>query len=293
MISVLRAEWQKMVGNRWTTGFLIWIFPVGSLALVAGLTLLALLSPRFRTNFTPLLWTDNFMVPWTFANNLFGRTFLLGFTAVTFAGEYQWSTWKNIVPRQRRSLLILAKFINLTVLILLAFGLMSLIFGFGYGLLTRIAGHTYGPDVTGEVLREFLSDYALLAVLTFISVIIASIYAALSAMLMRSILGGIMVGVGISIVEPLVIPLTMSMALMFNSSFFLHLGRFSPYYSIENVKSWLQLDQGLSWLEVPFQRFDTAVPIDSMSFSVAVLTGWLVVGIGLVLYLFQRQDITA
>ena len=60
-----------------------------------------------------MMWTDTFMASWGFANNLFGRMFLLGFTAVTFAGEYQWGTWKNIIPRQRRSLLIMAKFINL------------------------------------------------------------------------------------------------------------------------------------------------------------------------------------
>ncbi len=90
--------------------------------------------------------------PWSFANNLFGHTFLLGFTAVTFAGEYQWGTWKNIVPRQRRSLLIIAKFINLGVLILIAFGLMSLILGLGQGLLTRMAGVPYGPEVTSAQL---------------------------------------------------------------------------------------------------------------------------------------------
>ena len=227
MVNVLRAELQKMVGNRWTTGFLIWIFPVGALGFVGLMSLLALLIPSFRDNIYPSLWTDNFLVPWGFINNLFGRMFLLGFTAVTFAGEYQWGTWKNIVPRQRRGLLIMAKFIVLGVLILIAFSLMSLIFGFGYGILTRIADITYGPEVTGQVVREFLSDYALQATLTFVSVIIASIYAALSALLMRSILGGIMVGVGISMVEPLIFGANLWLARLFDSVFFLHLGRFS------------------------------------------------------------------
>ena len=83
MSDLLRAELQKMVGNRWATGFLVWVFPAGAFGFVGIGALVALLSPGFRENLSPLLWTDNFMVPWGFANNLFGRTFLLGFTAVT------------------------------------------------------------------------------------------------------------------------------------------------------------------------------------------------------------------
>lgn len=292
MINVLRAEWQKMVGNRWTTGFLIWIFPVGALGMVGLMSLFALLTPSFRDNVSPLLWTDAFMVPWSFVNNLFGRVFLLGFTAVTFAGEYQWGTWKNIVPRQRRGLLIIAKFINLGVLILVAFGLMSLIFGFGYGILSRIADITYGPEVTGEIVREFFDDYAVQTTLAFVSVIIASIYAAFSALLMQSILGGIMVGMGVSVVEPLIFLINSWFARVFDSVFFLHLGRISPYYNIENVNSWVHSDQAVNWLEPAFQIFNEAAPVDSMGFSVLVLATWLVLGVGLVLYLFQRQDIT-
>jgi ABC-type transport system involved in multi-copper enzyme maturation permease subunit len=292
MFDVLRAEWQKMVGNRWTTGFLVWIFPVGALGFVGAMSLAALLSPSFRNNIQVSLWTDNFMMPWGFANNLFGRTFLLGFTAVTFAGEYQWGTWKNLIPRQRRVMLIMAKFINLGVLILIAFGLMSLIFGFGYGILTRIADITYGPEVTGEIVREFAGDYALQATLAFISVIIASIYAALSALLMQSILGGIMVGVGFSIVEPLIFGANLWLARLFDNAFFLHLGRISPFYNVENVNSWVRADHAVSWLEPLFQLFNETAPADSLGFSVVVLLAWLVLGIGLVLYLFQRQDIT-
>ncbi len=296
MVNVLRAEWLKMVGNRWVTGFLIWVFPAGALGFVAGMSLMALLSPEFGENIyalsEPPMWTSAFLGPWGFANNLFGRTFLLGFTAVTFAGEYQWGTWKNIVPRQRRGLLIMAKFINLGVLILIAFGLMSLILGFGQGLLTRIVDVPYGPEVTGPVLREFFGDYALQATLAFVSVIIAAIYAALSAILMRSILGGIMVGVGLSITEPLIFGANLLLARLFDSPFFLHLGRFSPFYNIENVNSWVRFDKAINWLEPSFQIFYRAAPVDRLSFSVLVLAAWLVLGMGLVLFLFRRQDIT-
>lgn len=292
MFNILRAEWQKMVGNKWTTGLLIWLFPAGAFGFVSVAILIAFLSPNFRDNITPLLWTDNFLEPWDFASNLFGRTFLLGFTAVTFAGEYQWGTWKNIVPRQRRSLLIFAKFINVSVLILLAFGLMSIIFGFGYGVLSQIADVTYGPEVTKAVIQKFSKEYALQATLTFLSVMIASVYAALSALLMQSILGGIIVGIGISVAEPLIIPGSLSLANMFDKAVFLHLGRFTPYYNIENISSWVRNEKAVTWLTLPFERFKETAPVDSMSFSVWVLSAWLILGIGLVLVLFQRQDIT-
>lgn len=141
------------------------------------------------------------------------------------------------MPRQWRGLLIMSKFINLGALILIAFGLMSLILGFGQGILTRIADIPYGPEVSGEVVREFLGDYALQATLAFVSVMIASIYAALAAILTRSILGGIMVGVGISLVETLIFGMNLLLARLFDTVFFLHLGRFSPFDNIENVAS--------------------------------------------------------
>lgn len=294
MGNVLRAEFLKMVGNRWVTGLLIWVFPMGALGFVGLMALLALLIPSFRANvfFEPPLWTNAFLGPWGFANNLFGRIFLLGFTAVTFAGEYEWGTWKNIVPRQRRGQLIMAKFINLGVLILIAFGLMSLILGLGQGLLARIVDVPYGPEVTGEVLQEFLGDYALQATLAFSSVLIASIYAALSAMMMQSILGGILVGIGISIVEPLVFGMNLGLARLFDSVWFVHLGRISPFYNIENVNAWVRRGQAIDWLKPSFRLFDQPAPVDSMRFSVLVLAVWLALGIGLVLVLFQRQDIT-
>lgn len=292
MVDVLHAEWQKMVGNRWTIGFLIWIFPVGALGIVVGLSLMALLNPSSRDNLYLLMWTDAFMAPWSFINNVFGQMFLLGFTAVTFAGEFQWGTWKNIVPRQRRGLLIISKFINLGVLILITFILTSLIFGFGYGILSTIAGEPYGPEMTGEILREFLGDYTLEATLAFVSISITSVYAALAAILMRSILGGVMVGIGISFADPVLFTFSLWLSRVLDRAFFLNLARISPFYNIENIKSWVRNDQAVNWMETSFEMFHEKAPVDSMDFSMLMLASLVLLGIGLVLYLFQRQDIT-
>ena len=109
---------------------------------------------------------------------------------------------------------------------------------------------------------------------------------------MRSILGGIMVGIGISIAEPLVIPGSLALARLFDREFFLHLGRFGPFYNIENVNSWVRTDQAVNWLDSFFEMFNVVAPVDSLGFSVLLLAFWMVLGVGLVLYLFQRQDIT-
>jgi len=193
---------------------------------------------------------------------------------------------------RRRQQVQAVRSINLSILILIAFGLMSIIFGLGYGILSRIADIPYGPEVTDDVVRKFLNDYTLQATLTFISVMIASIYAALSALLMQSILGGVMVGIGVSVAEPLIIPSGLSFAHMFDKALFLHMGRFSPYYNIANVNSWVRNDQAVNWLVSSFQEFNKTAPVDSIDFSVWVLVVWLVLGMGLVLVLFQRQDIT-
>ncbi len=98
-----------------------------------------------------------------------------------------------------------------------------------------------------------------------------------------------MVGVGISVAEPLIFGINLWLARLFDNESFLHLGRISPFYNIENINSWVRNDQAVTWLAALFEEEG---PVDSMDFSVLMLAIWLAVGIGLVLYWFQRQDIT-
>ncbi len=193
MRNLFRAEWIKIAGNRWVAGCLIWIFPLGALAFLAVAGLVLALSSSARASLRQdeaILWTEQAISMWNFPNNPVGRLILLGFTAVVFAGEYQWQTWKNVVPRNRRAALILVKFLALGAFVVLAFSLMSALWTAGWAVLTRIADVSYGPRVTWAVLRDFGEDYALAAGLAFTSTVIAAGYAALAAMVTRSILGG-------------------------------------------------------------------------------------------------------
>ena len=65
-IRLFRAEWRKIIGHRWATGCMIWIFPVlAILVTVIGL-LVAVFSSSFRISLggEPALWTDVAILPW-------------------------------------------------------------------------------------------------------------------------------------------------------------------------------------------------------------------------------------
>lgn len=292
MWNLYRAELQKAVGNRWVIGFLLWIFPVGALGVILFVALLALVMDTQNMFVDPPLWTDTVISVWNLPTNTLVQMLLLGLTAVTFAGEYQWGTWKNIIPRHRRPALIGVKFLTLGTLVVFAFVLMSIIVGLGVGVLTRIAGVPYGPAVSTAVLRAFAGDYALQASLAFMAVLITAVYAAFAAMLMRSMVGGIIVGLGFVIVEPISAFLLMPLATLLEQDWLLHLVRFTPTYNVNNISAWVRTDAPTTLSQFFFEVRGLTPPVDSVAFSLAVLLAWLVVGIGLILLLFQRQDIT-
>lgn len=296
MRDLFRAEWLKIAGNRWVAGCMVWIFPLGALAftLIAGIILLWSSSARhgFRQD-EAALWTKQAISVWSFLNNPLGRLILLGFTAVVFAGEYQWGTWKNIVPRNRRFSLVLVKFVALGVFVVLAFALMSALWAAGWGVLTRIAGASYGPRVTADVIRDFAGDYALAASLAFTSTIIAAGYAALAGMLTRSILGGVIVGFAVTLAENLSIVALRQIGWFLDVPKAVLVYRFTPGYNLLNVASWIS-DKAPS--EVRSYGVGTHADIvlsDSLEFSVLVLAVWVVSLVLLTGLLFRRQDITS
>jgi ABC-2 type transport system permease protein len=259
MRNLFRAEWLKITGNRWVSGCLIWIFPIVAFGAVVVLGLIVSLSSSARNGFRQdnnPQWTDNAIAVWNVPNNPVGRLILLGFTAVVFAGEYQWQTWKNIVPRNRRVPLILIKFLALGVFVVVAFLLMSIIWTSGWAVLSQIAGVSYGPKITSDVLSDLLVGFAL----TFAENL--------------SIVALIVVGYFLNI--PRIV----------------HLYQFTPGYNLLNVASWINDKVALN-MDVTVESRATYVFSDSLTFSVIVLAAWVFGLIALTAYLFQRQDITS
>jgi ABC-2 type transport system permease protein len=295
MRDLFRAEWLKIAGNRWVSGCLIWIFPIVAFGAVVVLALILSLSSSAREGFrgdNSPLWTESAMTVWNIPNNPVGRLILLGFTAVVFAGEYQWQTWKNIVPRNRRVPLILIKFLALGVFVVVAFLLMSLIWTLGVGLLSQIVGVSYGPKITSDVLSDFAGDYSLTVALTFTSTLIAAGYAALAAMLTRSILGGVLVGFALTFAENLSIVGLLLIGYFLNIPRIVHLYRLTPGYNLLNVTSWINDKVALN-MDVDVGPNVKYVLSDSLTFSVVVLVVWVFGLIALTAYLFRRQDITS
>jgi hypothetical protein len=293
-LGLLQAEWQKVIKNYMLTGFLVWLYPVG---LAAFFTIAVLAASFSKTAQLAMVatssgqWTTDMLGIWalitSFPANIIPRLLPLAFMAVVFAGEYQWGMWKNLVPRSRRTSLILAKFVVLILVVMISLLLSSLVIGAGQGLSHTVAGVAYGPAVTQEVLTNFLGAYAREALLGMVSLVILAGYAALAALLTRSILGGLLAGFGFSVLEPMSFTLLILLGRLLNKPDIINLYQFTPTYNIDNMRSWLASN-------LPFTQVDpsfTAQP--GLAFSSIVLGAWVIGLIILVVSVFKRQDIVS
>ena len=116
MLNLFRAEWKKTIWNYVLTGFLVWGFPVGVAGFYAVMLIAGLFSRDWLEGMLSTgggLWTDDALGGWgmllAFPFTILTRMMPLAFMAAVFAGEYQSGMWKNLIPRNRRSFLILAK----------------------------------------------------------------------------------------------------------------------------------------------------------------------------------------
>lgn len=286
--SLLRAEWQKTLGNRRVTALLIWIFPAAAAALVLLQLALLPFATEFRTQLAlaQQTWTGNAIGVWGIPPNAVGRLILMSFIAVVFGGEYQWRTWKNLIPRRRRSALILAKFVVVAALILIAFGLTTLVWSGGQALVHRLAGVPYGPAFTPDILRDFARDYLLRAGLAFVATMISAGYAAVAALQTRSILGGVLAGLGLTIAEESSILLFSLLYYSAGVDLAPHLYRLMPGYNLRNIASWLESGRSSLFPFSPTLVFDDPLP-----WSLAIVTLWILSLLALTLWRFQRQDI--
>lgn len=294
-LGLFQAEWQKIVGHKRAITFLVWIYPISTFVLVLlmnGVGILLSDLGRFEVVQNPPLWTQRLLDVWTlfnrFPDNMFIRMPFLAFTAVLFAGEYQWGTWKNIIPRDHRVALILTKFLALGVLILVTLTLTSLIWWFGGWVSARLAGVSYGPPVSGEVLADFSRVYLLQAAVTFAATLIASGYAALFAMASRSILASLLLSIGVGIVEVASILLLLIAGQLFDRPGLVNLYAITPSYNLTNIVSWIREGVGSTAGGIP--GFTAVL---SLSYSVLLITLWVVGLAMLTAWLFQRQDITS
>jgi ABC-type transport system involved in multi-copper enzyme maturation permease subunit len=205
-----------------------------------------------------------------------------------FAGEYQWGTWKSIIPRNRRLSLLMVKYVTLGVMTVLTFALMSVIALIGYLLIALVGGVSVEPALSGHVLADFIGDYATQAMLAFLSTLIIAGYTALIAMLTRSMVGGILVGVGAILVETLILPIALVIiGSILDIPSITKSITYLPVYNFSNISSW-----AVEGHSATMDLGDIMVA-RSLTFSIVVLAIWVFGLIGLTVAIFRRQDITS
>ncbi|MCP4417128.1 MAG: hypothetical protein GY805_10925, partial [Chloroflexi bacterium] len=211
----------------------------------------------------------------------------LAFIAIAFAGEFQWGTWKNILPRQSRTALVLTKFLILGVLIMLALMLTSLIVTGGGWLTAVLFDAPYGPSLAELDVAEFFQGYIVQVLVTFAGTLVAAAYAALIAMYSRSILASLLLSVGISILEFASILLLLIVGNAINRPNLVNFFVLTPTYNLENIRSWVIDGLGSTAGGIP--GF-TAVP--SLWGSILIILLWLTLLLWGTAVIFNRQDIT-
>ncbi len=294
MINLFRAEWQKTIWNYLVTGFLVWVYPVGILGFYAVMLIGGLFSRSWIEGMLTTgsgMWTEDALSSWglilAFPFNIISRMIPLAFMATVFAGEYKSGMWKNLIPRNRRAYLILAKMVVLIVLYALALMATSIVTVAGQGLGRAWIGWEYGPPLSGGEISSFALQYLQTVFLGFLALIILAAIAALAAILTRSVLGSLLTVFGFSVLDSLSLYVLMLLAKIFSAPDIVKLYRFMPVCNVDNAQSWFRTGAAI---RLPFENFSTG---PDLAFSLALLVIWAVGLTALVLAVFQRQDITS
>jgi hypothetical protein len=292
MISLFRAEWLKISGNRIPTAAFVWIFPMGALMLLVFAAIAVLASENFRNNVIaqPPDWTQQLMFPWIIINTEIGRLILVCFAGEAFGGEYQRMMWKNLLPRRQRIALILNKFFTIAVFVLTAFLLMCVIVLVGVGVVAAMAGATYPPSLSelgSDGLADFVRRFSIQAAVAFTAALIAAAYAALGGIFTRSILGAIVLGGLFTFAEQGILLVLFLISSLTNNPDLLQVYTLTPGYNLANISTWSQYGSG--FVPPAMQRLNF-VPF-SIELSTVIVLAWLFGLIGLTVWLFQRQDV--
>ncbi len=293
MKSAFLTEWQKIMGYRNLVAFLIWIYPIGT---IVGVLMVVILPTLFSESAKQLIvdsspqWSEMTQAVSIFVRvpeNIFIRMPMLAFMAVVFAGEYQWGTLKNSLPRSSRFNILMSKFLVVGLLVMLAVTTTSISWGIGRGVAAWIVGVPFGPEITETAVSEFVKAYLINSVVVFGSMLIASAIAALIAMYSRSILVSLFLGIAYAIVEPVAAFLVALASKIFDKPEWIALIRFTPAYNLDNFSSWISGSRSSFADNYPGFTSD----FSGMT-SLLMIVLWIVGLLILATIIFERQDIS-
>jgi ABC-type transport system involved in multi-copper enzyme maturation permease subunit len=293
LLNQLRAEWIKVNKNRVLTGFLVWIFPIGQMAFAVVTVLAFFVSEKSALAMAMISshqWDLDMISVWTilttFPFNVFGRMLPLALMAVVFAGEYEWDTWKNVIPRGKRGHLVLSKYLVVIALVMISLLLTGLASTIGHAIDHKLLNLPYTPEMNWENFVDFLVLYGQQMLLGLLSLLILAGFAALASILTRSILGAVLTGLGFAIIEPLSLALLVFLRAVTGNPDTVNAYIITPSFHLDNAYSWFLFDEPVT------TSFTTLSVEIGPGLSLIVLVFWAALLTTLAMLLFQRQDIT-
>jgi ABC-2 type transport system permease protein len=211
-----------------------------------------------------------------------GRYLIAAFTAIVFAGEYGWNTWKLVVPHRARTALIAAKFALVLGLLLLALLLGAVVSVAMSGLDDAVMGLPLPIGLTPGLILKAHGTAALVA---FPWLLLTVAYAGLAAILTRSTLGAAIVALVAITAEQMFGNFAPVLAL-YAPRLVWALYQMLPAYHLANLTGWIEQGQAL---RASFPLL--GVVALGWTISLATLAGWIVALGGLTFAAFRRQDI--
>ena len=280
MIDAVRAEALKMARHR-GTWLMVWIYPIGVALIVVGTLIYTMFAGASdEAPGSAAQWIRDTTLFWHAPGSGPGRILLASFTALVFAGEYGWNTWKLVVPSSRRSELIAAKWLIVIAFTLMALTATQIVTFVGIGIEaaqgTRIPDDvTFGAVMTAQVRA---------AAYSLVPIIYAVSFAGMFAVLTRSILATVVLSIALVIVESS-LPL---LGLFFYArapGLTEFLIQATPPFHVENLTEWAFYERPYSLVLSLERALETG-----WGTSLAMVLGWSALAAVVTLASFKRQD---
>lgn len=281
MLDAIRAEALKLRRHR-ATWLMVWIYPIAVTLVIVGVLLYGAFSahPPTGEGKAAAEWIHESTIFWNVPSSGPGRFLIAGFSAVVFAGEYGWNTWKLIIPARTRWQLIAAKWVVAFGFVLVAFVAADLIILLG-DWLASFQGDRIPAGVTLGAVAEAhwkAAGNALPAILFTIA------FAGLFAILTQSILATVILSIALVILEGL-LPLLAMLAYNYVPGLTAALVKLLPFYHLSNMNAWAKG----AGMVVQLGATETVAMAWSTSFW--ALTAWIVFAAAATQVRFLRQDL--
>lgn len=281
MLDAVHAEALKLHRHR-ATWLMVWIYPLVILLVSIGVIAYgALTGPgAAASKLSAARWIADTAFIWKAPASGGGRVLIGGFTALVFAGEYGWNTWKLIIPARTRWQLVAAKWIVVFGFVVLAFMAADLI-----ALLSAWLQSFQGDEIpAGVTLAAVAKAHWTAAGHALVPIVYTIAFGALFAVLTRSTLGTAMLAVAMVVVEGM-LPLLAMFAYRYAPGLTAVLVEGLPMYHLLNLGAWARG----AGLVLPLGA--GAIVSAAWETSMAATGAWIVAAGAATMFRFLRQDL--